>query len=65
VHGHAGRFVDGDHVIIFVENFEGNGLRFGAKRRAGLDFYGDAFASANTVRTFRASRIDEYQALLD
>jgi hypothetical protein len=65
VHGHASRFVDGNHVVIFVENFECNGLRFGAKRRPGLDFYGDAFAIPNMVGTFSGPGIDEYQATLD
>ena len=24
VHGHAGRLVDGDDVVVFVEDFKGN-----------------------------------------
>ncbi len=65
MHGHAGGFVDGDDVIVFVEDLEGNGLRFGAKRRAGLDFYAYVLAAAKPVRAFCGAGIDEHQASVD
>ena len=65
VHGHAGWFVHGDDVIVFVEDFEGNGFGLGAKGRARLDFYADALSIANAVRAFRRAGIDEHQAAVD
>jgi hypothetical protein len=49
MHGHAGGLVDGDDVGVFVEDVEGNGFGFGAKRRAGLDLDLDALAATKAM----------------
>ena len=52
VNGHAGGFVDGDDVVVFVEDIERDGFGFCADWRALGDFESDFFATAKMVRTF-------------
>ena len=50
--GHAGGFVDGDDVVVFVENIERNRFGFGADGRAFGDFESDFFATVKMQRAF-------------
>ena len=50
--GHAGGFVDGDDVVVFVEDIERNGFGFGADGRALGDFETDFFAAVKMERAF-------------
>ncbi len=52
MHGHAGGFVDGDDVVVFVENLERNRFGFGADGRALDDFESDFFAAVKMERAF-------------
>ena len=52
VDDHAGGFVDGEDVVVFVESFEWDGFGFGADGRARLGGDGDAFAAADFVGSF-------------
>ena len=58
VHDHAGGFIDGDQVRIFVENCERNLFRGGVQgsRPGRLDV--DGLAGSNQVR--RATRLAAY-----
>ena len=52
VHDHAGGFVDGDDVVVFVEDLERNRFGFGTDGRAFGDFESDFFAAAKVQRAF-------------
>jgi hypothetical protein len=65
VDGHAGRLVDGDYVLVFVEDVQRNGFGFGAQGRATLNLHRDALAAPDTMRAFRGPSIYEDQALVD
>ena len=65
VDGHAGGLVDGDDVVVFVENVERNGFGFGAERRARLRIDGDFFAAVEAVRAFGGLAVDEDEAAVD
>ncbi len=65
MHSHTSGLVDGDDVVVFVENIERNGFGFGAEWRTRLDLDLDALACAQAVRTFRGLRIDEHQPGFD
>jgi hypothetical protein len=65
VDGHAGRFVNGDYVVVFVEDVERNGFGFGAQGRATLNLYSDALAAPDAMRAFRGASIYEDQVLVD
>ena len=45
VYSHSGGFVDGDYVVVFVEDVEGDRFGFGANRRTRLDLDGHEFAA--------------------
>jgi hypothetical protein len=59
VNDHAGGFVDGDDVVVFVENFERDIFGFGGYGRAGLGGYGDALAAAEAIGGFGGLSIEE------
>ena len=46
MNAHSRGFVDDEEVVIFIKNFQRDGLRFGAKRRALPRFEDDAFTAA-------------------
>src|SRR5882762_5089573 len=52
VHGHAGRLVDGQNVVVFIENIERNRFGFSAQRRTRPNFDGNVFAAPQTMRAF-------------
>ncbi len=52
VDDHAGGLVDGDDVVVFVEDVERDGFGFGADGRARLGGDGDVFAAAQAVGGF-------------
>ena len=49
VYGHAGGFVDGNDVGVFVEDVDGNGFGLGAKRRTRLDLDLDVLTGTEAV----------------
>ena len=59
VDDHAGGFVDGEDVVVFVEGVERDGFGFGLDRRARLGGDGDAFAAAESVGDFGRFAVDE------
>src|SRR5712675_172747 len=65
MHGHAGRLVDGQDVLVLVENVERNGFGFGAQRRAWPDFDGDVLAASHAMRALGRASIDEHQSPRD
>jgi hypothetical protein len=65
VYGHSGWLVDGQDVVIFVENIERDGFGFGAQRRARPDLDGDALAASEAMRALGWAGIDEHEALDD
>src|SRR6266853_5300222 len=65
VYGHSGWLVDGQDVVIFVENIERDGFGFGAQRRARPDLDGDVLAASEAMRALGWAGIDEHQALGD
>ena len=52
MHGHSGGLVNGNHVFVFVEDFQRDGLGFGDHRGAGCDFDADFLAAARMQRSF-------------
>ncbi len=62
MHGHAGRLVDGQDVLVFVENIERNGFGFSAQRRPRPDFDGDVLAASYAMRALGRASIDEHQS---
>src|SRR5882762_6237982 len=62
MHGHAGRLVDGQDVLVFVENIERNGFGFSTQRRARPDFDGDVLAASHAMRALCRASIDEHQS---
>ena len=65
VDGHAGRFVDGDDVVVFVKDIEGNEFGFGLKGRARLSIDVDNVTGANFLSVFGGLAIKKNQALFD
>ena len=65
VYGHSRWLVDGQDVVIFVENIERDGLGLGAQRRARPDLNGDVFAASEAMRALGWAGIDEHEALDD
>jgi hypothetical protein len=65
VDGHAGGLVDGDEVVIFVEDFEGDGFGLGARSGAGLRLEGDALAASEFLGGFRTAAVDENKASIN
>jgi hypothetical protein len=59
VDDHARRLVDGDYVIVFVDDLERDGFGFGTDGRARLGCDGDAFSATKTVRRFRRFPIEQ------
>lgn len=65
VDGHAGRFVDGDDVVVFVKDIERNEFGFGLKGRARLSIDVDNVTGANFLSVFGGLAIKKNQALFD
>ena len=65
VYGHSGWLVDGQYVVVFIENIERDGFGLGAQRRARPDLNGDVLAASEAMRALGWAGIDEHQALGD
>jgi hypothetical protein len=65
VDGHPRSFVYGDNVVIFVENFEGDGFGFGAHGGPSLRIDGNLLAGAKAMRAFRRLTVYKHQACID
>ena len=63
--GHARRFINGDDVIIFVKNAEGNRFGFGLERRSRLCVNLDDVAIANFLCALGGFAVHEDEGLLD
>jgi hypothetical protein len=63
VNGHAGGFVDGHEVVIFIEDVQRDGFGFGAERRAFGCVESDAFAAVKMEGAFAGGgAVDEHEA---
>ena len=65
VHGHARGFVDGDDVLVLVENIKWDRFGFRAQRRARLKNDLDGVACADLVRIFRRLPVQQDQPARD
>jgi hypothetical protein len=61
VHGHAGRLVDGDDVVVFIKDVERNGFRFGTQRRTRLHLDLNAVSGAEALGTLGHTGIYEHE----
>jgi hypothetical protein len=59
VDDHACGFVDGEDVVIFVEDFERDVFGFGLNRGARLGCYGDFFTATQAMGGFYMLTVDE------
>jgi hypothetical protein len=65
VDDHSGGFVDGDDVIVFVEDVERDGFGFGEDGRALGSVDGDEFAAMKAMCAFGGATIYEDEAGVD
>lgn len=65
VDNHAGRFVDDDEVVVFVEDFEGDCFRLGFEGTRGGNLDGDAVAGTDFVAGFGWLVVDERMVVFD
>src|SRR5260370_22361926 len=65
VNGHARGLVDGDDVVIFVKDIQGNRFRRRVRRWPRVGPHGDEFSATKFLRRFCGLAIDEDQAAVD
>jgi hypothetical protein len=65
VDDHACGLVDGEDVVVFIEEVERDGFGLGLDRGARLDFDGDTFAAVQAVRGFGWFAVEEDVGFID
>src|SRR5580700_5692354 len=61
MHGHSRRFIDDDHIIVFIQHLERNRLRLRRHRRPRALLHADALPLTHPGRALRRMSIHEHQ----